>query len=238
MFGKNEMDGKKMAIQLIGIVGLPGAGKSTALEAVQNYGPIFIMGNVVREELVKRGIEYTSENLGNLSKQLRQEFGENVIAMKIIEKVKDYEKSHQQDEIIHKEQEKTYKEQEQTHKEQEKTHKEQEQTHKEDEKTPVFIDGLRSDKEYYYFKQHYPISIIFLDCPEEIRYQRLSVRGRADDSTDFREAKKRDEREIGFGLLKLKELATYILDSSRPAETMKEKCIKAIQKILQKSEQK
>ncbi len=186
-----------MGIILIGLVGLPGAGKGTALEAVQHLGPTFIMGDIVREELVKRGIEITSENLGAMAKQLRQEFGENVVAMKIIEKVKKYETSI-----------------------------------KNEEKKVVFIDGLRSEKEYYYFKQWYPITIIFLECPEQIRYQRLAARGRADDSTDFREAKKRDEREIGFGLLKIRDVADYKVDAAQSAETMKKECLEIVLKVI------
>lgn len=186
-----------MAIKLIGFVGLPGAGKGTALEAVQHLGPTFVMGDIVREELAKRGIPYTSDNLGALSKQLRQEFGENVVAMKIIEKIKEFEK-----------------------------------TIKNNEKKVVFVDGLRSDKEYHYFKQNYPMKIIFLECPEQIRYQRLAVRGRADDSTDFREAKKRDEREIGFGLLNIRDMADYIVDAAQSAEAMKKQCLEIVLKII------
>ncbi len=72
----------------VGIVGLPGAGKSTALEVAKEYGKVFVMGDVIREETKSRGLEMNSENLGTIAKKLRKEHGKQVVAKKTIEKMK------------------------------------------------------------------------------------------------------------------------------------------------------
>lgn len=73
--------------KVIGFVGLPGAGKSTALKVAAKYGPIIVMGDVVREETTKRGLTLTSENVGTTAKNLRKEFGPDIIAHRCIEKI-------------------------------------------------------------------------------------------------------------------------------------------------------
>lgn len=76
--------------KVIGFVGLPGAGKSTALNIVKkkNYGPIIVMGDVVREETAARGYEINAETLGMVAAQLREEFGSKIIAQRCAEKIK------------------------------------------------------------------------------------------------------------------------------------------------------
>ncbi len=78
-----------MTIQkVIGIVGLPGSGKSTALEFVKEIAPIITMGDVVRDEVIRRGLEITPVTLGEISKQIRLESGNQIIAQKCIEEIK------------------------------------------------------------------------------------------------------------------------------------------------------
>ncbi|MEO2116848.1 MAG: AAA family ATPase [Methanocaldococcus sp.] len=67
---------------LIGITGMPGAGKSLAYEIAKKYNlPIVSMGDVVRYETKKRGLELTPENVGNTAIKLREEFGNEAIAV-------------------------------------------------------------------------------------------------------------------------------------------------------------
>jgi dephospho-CoA kinase len=74
---------------LIGIVGLPASGKSTAIEAVKDLGTIIIMGDVIREETKKRSLEPTPINIGKIAKKLREEFGKGIIAQRCLEKIQD-----------------------------------------------------------------------------------------------------------------------------------------------------
>ena len=72
-------------MKIIGFCGLPGSGKTTAIEAIKDLGTIVTMGDVIRNEAKKRNIEPTGENLGKLAKALREKAGPGVIAKKCIE---------------------------------------------------------------------------------------------------------------------------------------------------------
>ncbi len=72
---------------IIGIVGMPGAGKSTAIEIGKQFAPIIVMGDVVREETLTRGLEITPQNLGQMAQTLREEYGTDVIAQRCMEKI-------------------------------------------------------------------------------------------------------------------------------------------------------
>ncbi len=68
-------------MRILCIVGMPGSGKGTAVEALINRGlPVVNMGDVVREEARARGYKITPENLGRVSIGLREEFGEEEVA--------------------------------------------------------------------------------------------------------------------------------------------------------------
>ncbi len=73
---------------VVGLTGMPGAGKSLAVEVakVMGYG-IVVMGDVVREETTKRGLESTPENIGKIMLELRQNEGKGVMAQRSIPKI-------------------------------------------------------------------------------------------------------------------------------------------------------
>lgn len=72
-------------MKIIGFCGLPGSGKTTAIEAVSDLGKVITMGDVIRNELLKRNIEPSDDNLGEMAKKLRNEGGEEIIAEKCVE---------------------------------------------------------------------------------------------------------------------------------------------------------
>ena len=72
---------------LIAIVGLPASGKSTAIESVTEFGPIVIMGDVVRDETEARTMAPTPKNIGRVAQSLRKEFGLGIIAQRCVEKI-------------------------------------------------------------------------------------------------------------------------------------------------------
>ncbi|MBN1215843.1 MAG: AAA family ATPase [Candidatus Lokiarchaeota archaeon] len=76
-------------MKIIGFCGLPGSGKSTALDAIKNLGYILNMGDIIREEANKRGKIHTDIELGKIAKELRKKSGLGIIAQKCIEKIKD-----------------------------------------------------------------------------------------------------------------------------------------------------
>lgn len=75
--------------KVLGIVGMPGSGKAVARKIAEKMGYVtVIMGDIVREEAKRRGVEPTPENLGLIMLELREEFGPEVVAKRIVEKIK------------------------------------------------------------------------------------------------------------------------------------------------------
>jgi len=73
---------------VVGVAGMPGAGKSVALNTARQMGyPIVVMGDEIREEAKRRGLEPTPENLGNLMLKLREEEGEAAVAKRCFPKI-------------------------------------------------------------------------------------------------------------------------------------------------------
>ena len=74
--------------KVIGIAGMPGAGKSLVTRAAEemSYNTV-IMGDVVREETTKRGLKPTPENVGAVMLKLRNEEGLAVVARRCIPKI-------------------------------------------------------------------------------------------------------------------------------------------------------
>ncbi|MBN2151062.1 MAG: AAA family ATPase [Candidatus Lokiarchaeota archaeon] len=78
-------------VVVIGLVGMPGAGKSLAVEALKarRDAKIVNMGDMVREQVTKAGLTITPENLGEMAGDLRKRRGPDVVAQLTAEKVDD-----------------------------------------------------------------------------------------------------------------------------------------------------
>ncbi len=78
---------------VIGLTGMPGSGKSlVVVETAKKLGyAVVVMGDVVREETRRRGLELNPENVGKVMLELRKESGENVIAEKCLSKIEKQE---------------------------------------------------------------------------------------------------------------------------------------------------
>jgi len=73
---------------VIGLAGMPGAGKSLFVEAANELGYAMVaMGDVIRQETLKRGLELNPQNVGKVMLQLREEGGNCVIAEKCVPKI-------------------------------------------------------------------------------------------------------------------------------------------------------
>ena len=74
---------------LIGTTGMPGAGKDTVREVIQKLGfQVIVMGDEVRSEAKRRGLDITPENLGKIMLEMRRVEGPAVIAKRCIQKIK------------------------------------------------------------------------------------------------------------------------------------------------------
>jgi len=71
------------------VTGMPGSGKSRIVEEFEKRGfPSVSLGDIVREETLKRGLALTKENVAKVSIRLRQELGQNAVAKLAVEKVR------------------------------------------------------------------------------------------------------------------------------------------------------
>ena len=75
--------------KVLGFVGLPGSGKSTIIKAIEDLGKVITMGDVIRNEAKKRGLEPTDENLGKIAKEIRVAGGPDIVAEKCVELIKE-----------------------------------------------------------------------------------------------------------------------------------------------------
>ena len=68
-------------IRIVAITGMPGAGKSTAAQALVKLGwTRVVMGDVIRAETRRRGLDPDAKNTGEVMKLLRRERGESAVA--------------------------------------------------------------------------------------------------------------------------------------------------------------
>ena len=145
---------------VVGLTGMPGAGKSVFVEAAKTVGYVAVsMGDVIREETRKCGLELNSQNVGRVMLDLRREFGDNAIAEKCVPKI------------------------------------ESQMGNK------VIIDGLRSLNEAELFRANFAgFKLVAVHVAPNVRFVRLSLRGRSDDPKTFDVFQERDIRELSVGV--------------------------------------
>jgi dephospho-CoA kinase len=74
-------------MKIIGFVGLPGSGKGEASQiARQNGLAVVVMGDVIRQEAARQGLEPTDQNLGRIGNVLRAAEGPDAVAKKTLER--------------------------------------------------------------------------------------------------------------------------------------------------------
>jgi len=74
--------------KVIAISGMPGAGKGVAAEAANQLGlTVLNLGDVIREETERRGLEPTPKNVGNVMLQVRAAEGPAAVAKRLLPKI-------------------------------------------------------------------------------------------------------------------------------------------------------
>ncbi len=80
------MEAKKV---VVGVTGMPGAGKATVRKMVEKLGyPVVVMGDVIRDEAKRRNLKPTPENIGFVMLRLREEEGPYAVAKRCVPKIK------------------------------------------------------------------------------------------------------------------------------------------------------
>jgi dephospho-CoA kinase len=73
-------------MKIIGFVGLPGSGKGEASKIARQMGlMVLVMGDVIRQEAARQGLELTDQNLGRIGNALRAAEGADAVAKRIFE---------------------------------------------------------------------------------------------------------------------------------------------------------
>jgi dephospho-CoA kinase len=81
---------QKKEARLIGITGTNGAGKGEVAAFLEERSyAYFSLSDLIREELRKRGEKITRNNLIRMGNQLRKRHGSDILAKRVMEKVKD-----------------------------------------------------------------------------------------------------------------------------------------------------
>jgi dephospho-CoA kinase len=179
---------------VVALTGMPGSGKSLAVIAAQELGyDVVTMGDVIREETAKKGLELNPANVGKVMLELRAKDGDTVIAQKCVPKI-----------------------------EARKNKK-------------VMIDGIRSLAEADTFKNHFAkFVLVGVHASPELRFNRLSTRGRSDDPKTYAVFHERDMRELRVGLGNAIALAEFLVINDDGIDMLKSR----VKETLQKAEQK
>ena len=76
-------------LRIVAVTGMPGAGKSTASEALTKLGwHRIVMGDVIRKETKRRGLLPDAKNTGEVMRRLREERGESAVADLCLEEIR------------------------------------------------------------------------------------------------------------------------------------------------------
>ena len=175
-------------MKIIAFVGLPLSGKSTASSVAKELGiPVVVMGDVVREEVRRRGLELTDENAGKIANELREKEGMDAIAKRCVPKIREAGR----------------------------------------EKGVVVVDGVRGIAEVERFRKSFgdDFVLIAIESPIELRFERAKKRGREDDRgiNTIEDLKKRDEREISWGVLEAMKSANLTVENISDIEDFRDK---------------
>jgi len=74
--------------QVIAVCGMPGSGKGEFASVLSQHGvPIVSMGDMIRHEVARLGLDETPMIFGEIAAELRAEFGENVLAVRLADHV-------------------------------------------------------------------------------------------------------------------------------------------------------
>lgn len=74
-------------MKIIGFIGMPGSGKGEASLIARQQGlAVVVMGDVIRQEAARLGLEPTDQNLGRIGNALRASDGPDAVAKKTFER--------------------------------------------------------------------------------------------------------------------------------------------------------
>ena len=75
---------------LIAVTGMPGSGKSSVARLIADSldAKLYVMGDVVRREVIRRGLELNTRNLEAVARDLRRLYGRSAVARLLLEELR------------------------------------------------------------------------------------------------------------------------------------------------------
>ena len=97
----------------------------------------------------------------------------------------------------------------------------------------ILVDGIRSPYEIELFKENFEnfISVSIYASPRT-RFERICLRGREDDTTDFDEFMVRENRELGFGIGNVVSTTDYLIENECSLEEFKQRVAEFVEKEM------
>lgn len=180
-------------MKIIAFVGMPASGKSEAARIASKMGiPVINMGDVIRKEVLRRGLEPTDSNTGIVATDLRKCEGMDAVARRCVSQIRE-----------------TCSE-------------------------LVVVDGIRGIAEVECFRQKFGTGFILISIytPIEIRFSRIQKRGRSDDMDSIDGLRRRDERELGWGMGEAIEASSIEIENNFSLETFRKDVIEVLGNYL------
>ena len=94
----------------------------------------------------------------------------------------------------------------------------------------IIVEGIRSQDEVELFKEHFDnFIIVSIFANPKLRFERIKLRQREDDTTDYKVFAERDQNELGFGIGNVVSLSDKMIINESDIES----CKKEIAKFLE-----
>jgi dephospho-CoA kinase len=172
---------------IVCLTGMPGAGKSTVASFLKDKGfAVVTMGDVIREEAKRQGLEPTDVNLGKMMLKLRQDLGPGAVGQIVLQKL---QRDHANDNSSS-------------------------GGGSDKNSSIVVIDGIRSVAEVEVLKKVGHVRLLAIHASEDTRFNYLRKRGRADAPSDSNEFTGRDKRELSVGVSEAIALANEMISNN------------------------